>query len=62
MYTQHIQHKTHLNYHVFATFAEAFQHAQEEMSRLHQVFKVGVRLSGFIILPQQGQEDLPVLH
>lgn len=53
---------TYLNHQVFATFAEVFQHAQKEMSWLHQVFEVGLRLAGFIILPQQCKENLSVLH
>lgn len=54
--------RTYLNHQVFSTFAEVFQHAQKEMSWLHQVFEVGLRLAGFIILPQQCQEYLSVLH
>lgn len=52
----------YLNHEILATFAKALQHAQEEMRRLHQVFEVGLRLLGFIVLSQQGQENLPVLH
>lgn len=47
---------------VFPTFAESLQHAQEQVSRLHQVFEVRLWLLGFVVFSQQGQEDLPVLH
>lgn len=53
---------THLDDQVLASFAETLQHAHEEMSRLHQVSEVRMRLSGFIVLPQQGQKYLPVFH
>lgn len=53
---------TDLHNQVFASFAEAFQHAQEEMCGLHQVFEVSKRLLGFIVFSQQGQEDFPELH
>lgn len=52
----------YLNHEISAAFGKALQHAQEEMRRLHQVFEVGLRLFGFIILPQQGQENFPVFH
>lgn len=52
----------YLNHEILATFAKALKHAQEEMRRLHQVFEVGLRLFGFIILSQQSQENLPVFH
>lgn len=41
---------THLNHQVFAAAAEALQHAQEQVSRFHQVLEVRLRLFGFIIL------------
>lgn len=52
----------YLNHEILATFAKALEHAQKEMRRLHQVLEVGLRLLGFIILSQQGQENLPVFH
>lgn len=41
---------TYLNHQVFAAGAEAFQHAQEQVSRLHQVLEVRLRLCGFVKL------------
>lgn len=52
----------YLNHKVFATIAKPLQHAQKEVRGLHQVFKVGLRLLGFVILSQQSQENLPVFH
>lgn len=47
---------------VVATLAEAFQHAQEEVCGLHQVLEEGLGLLGVVKLPEQRQEQLPVLH
>lgn len=62
MLKETLRRRAHLDHQVVAAFAETLQHAHEEVSGLHQVFEVRVRLLGFIKLPQQGQEDLPVLH
>lgn len=52
----------YLHEEVVAALAEAFQHAQEQVSGLHQVLQEGAWLPGLIEPAQQSQEDLPELH
>ena len=53
---------THLHHQVVAALAEALQHAQEEVRGLHQVPEERLRLLGLVVLAEECEEDLPVLH
>jgi len=52
----------HLHHEAGAAPAEALQHAEEEVGRLHQVPQEAARLLGLVELAEEGEEELPVLH
>lgn len=52
----------HLHHEPCAAAAEALQHAQEEVRRLHQVPQEGARLLGLVKLAEQSEEELAVLR
>lgn len=53
---------SHLHHEVGTAAAEALQHAEEEVGRLHQVPQEAARLLGLVELAEEREEELPVFH